>query len=205
MSRRTTTARAAMPPATPREALRTRLMHAVDGLVTRASDAHVLDAIAAQTGSGALARLVSQLAEVSPASATNDPLAAGVARTALWRQQYASATPLLDAGEAMAQLGVTSSEALRKRDRAGTIIALPLGTGKYAYPAWQIVDGRVIAGLAAVRRALGNPTPWVFAGQLDGVRDAGDANAPTLRELLLAGSTVQAVSAAAAITESGGA
>jgi hypothetical protein len=188
-----------------RDALRARLLSAVDGLLEHASADEVSDAIAAPTGSGALARLLSQLAELNPAAAAEDPLAAAQARTALWRQSYADRTPMLDAGEAMSLLGLTSTEALRKRDRAGTIIALPLGTNRFAYPAWQFVDGRVVAGLSVVRNALGASPPWTFAGQLDGLRDPNTDDAQTLRELLLRGDIARAVAVATAAGESGGA
>jgi hypothetical protein len=188
-----------------RDALRARLLAAVDGLLEHASADALSDAIAAPTGSGALARLLAQLAELNPAAAAEDPLAAAQARSALWRQAFADRTPMLDAGEALALLGLTSTEALRKRDRAGTIIALPMGTNRFAYPAWQFVDGRVIAGLSAVRAALGSPPPWTFAGQLDGLRDAGQADTPTLRELLRRGDVPRAVAVATASGESGGA
>ena len=188
-----------------RDALRTRLVSAVDGLLEHASAELVSQAIAAPTGSGALARMLAQIAELNPAAASEDPLAAAQARTALWRQAYADRTPMLEAGETMILLGLTSTEALRKRDRAGTIVALPLGTNRFAYPAWQFVDGRVVAGLAAVRAALGAPPPWTFAGQLDGLRDSGEPDAPTLRDLLLRGDVARAVSVATAAGESGGA
>ena len=189
----------------PRLALGNRLHAAVESLLEQASDDLVLDAISAPTGSGSLARLVANLTEVSPATAAVDPLASAQARAAIWRTHYAAATPLLDAGEVTTILGLTSSEALRKRDRAGTILALPLATGKYAYPAWQFVDGRVVDGLALVRRALGNSPPWVFAGQLDALRDADSDDSPTLRELLIAGRVPQAVRAASTAMQDGGA
>lgn len=188
-----------------REALRQRLISAVDGLLDGASRAAVSDAIAAPTGYGALARLLSVLPDVHASAAVDDPLVAAQARTALWRQAYAARTPLLDAGDVMLLLGMTSTEALRKRDRAGTIIALPLGTGRFTYPSWQFVDGSVIPGLAAVRKALGDPASWAYAGQLDTLRDPSHESAPTLRELLLSGNVAQAVVTATASTQSGGA
>lgn len=189
----------------PRTALGNRLHAAVESLLDLASDDLVLEAIAAPSGSGSLARLVANLAELSPAAGIVDPLAAAQARTALWRAHYAQTTALLDAGDVLTILGVTSTEALRKRDRALTILALPLATGKFAYPAWQFVDGRVVEGLALVRRALGAPAPWVYAGQLDALRDPNSADAPTLRALLIDGRVPQAVRAAEALMEDGGA
>ncbi len=189
----------------PRLALGSRLHAAVESLLEQASDDLVMDAISAPTGSGSLARLVANLTEVSPATAVVDPLAAAQARAAIWRTGYTATTPLLDAGEVTTILGLASSEALRKRDRAGTILALPLATGKFAYPTWQFIDGRVVDGLALVRRSLGNPSPWVFAGQLDALRDTDASDSPTLRELLIAARVPQAVRAATIAMQDGGA
>ena len=102
-------------------------------------------------------------------------------------------------------LGLTSTEALRKRDAAGTILALPLGTGRFVYPTWQVIEGVVLTGLAAVRRALGNPPAWTFAGQLEGLRDPTGKDNPTLRELLVEGRAAEAVLVAEALAKTGGA
>ncbi len=198
-----TIATSPVPPTTARDALTARLSAVVAALVEHASERQVLEAIASPSGSGAIAQLVSALPE-DPA-VTADPLAAAYARAAEWRHAYAAITPLLSAGEVLAVLGLSSTEALRKRDRAGTIVALPLATGKYVYPAWQFVDGRVVAGVAAVRAALETPNGWAFAGQLDSIRSSEETPARTLRELLLAGEINVAVRAGRAATESGGA
>ena len=189
---------------TPRQALSVRLSAVIAALVEYASERQVLDAIATPSGSGAIAQLVSALPD-DPA-VTADPLAAAYARAAEWRHAYAATTPLLSASEALHVLNLTSTEALRKRDRAGTVVALPLATGKYMYPAWQFADGRVVPGIAAVRAALETPNGWAFAGQLDSIRSSEDPSpGRTLRELLLAGEMEAAVSAARSATESGGA
>jgi hypothetical protein len=188
---------------TARRALAERLRAVVSALVEHATERQILDAIAAPSGGGAIAQLVSALPE-EPA-VTADPLAAAYARAADWRDAYAATTPLFTAGEALQVLNLKSTEALRKRDRAGTIVALPLATGKFMYPAWQFVDGRVVAGIAAVRSALETPNGWAFAGQLDSIRSSEESPGRTLRELLIAGESAAAVHAARAATESGGA
>ncbi len=198
-----TVAQAAATLTTAREALSERLSAVIVALVRHASERQVLDAIASPSGTGAIAQLVSALPE-DPAVVA-DSLAAAYARAAEWRNAYAAATPLLTAGDVLKLLGITSTEALRKRDRAGTIVALPLATGKFLYPAWQFVDGRVVQGLAAVRAALDTPNGWTLAGQLDSVRSPDASPGRTLRELLLASDVETAVRAARAASESGGA
>ena len=190
---------------TPTAALGRRLHDAIDALLQLAPEALVAKAIAAPTGSGALALILADLPAISPGTAAIDPMAASRARTAQWRAGYLERTPTVDAGAMATTLGLTSTEALRKRDHAGTILALPTGTGRFVYPTWQVVDGVVVTGLAAVRRALGSPPPWTFAGQLDGLRDPAGPDNPTLRDLLIEGQVVQAVRAAEALSITGGA
>lgn len=193
------------PRANPSAALGDRLHDAIDALLKLAPPAPVAKAIAAPTGSGALAVLLADLPTISPGAAAIDPLAASRARTALWRASYLERTPTVDAGEMAALLGLTSTEALRKRDHAGTILALPMGTGRYVFPTWQVIDGIVVSGLAATRRALGNPPAWTFAGPLDGLRDPNGPTNATLRELLIDGKAVHAVRTAEALSIAGGA
>ncbi len=188
-----------------RDALGSRLHATVDALLTAASETTLLEAVAAESGTGALARMLAALpGGNAPASAT-DALAPAAARAAMWREAYLARTEILDAGDAALVLGGLSTEALRKRDRAGTILALPLGSGRMAYPAWQFSDGRVVAGLAQVRTALGTESPWAFAGQLDSLSDPHAESPRTLRELLVAGEIITAVRAAEALAADGGA
>jgi hypothetical protein len=81
-----------------------------------------------------------------------------------------------------------------------------VATGKFLYPAWQFVAGRVVPGISAVREALGATNAWVFAGQLETIRSSDDGATRTLRELLVAGDVAGAVNAAkAAVSAHGGA
>jgi len=188
-----------------RDALGNRLHATVDALLTAASETTILAAVAAISGTGALARMLAALPGGDVPAPAADALAPAAARAALWREAYLSATDVLDAGDAARLLGGLTTEALRKRDRATTILALPLGTGRMAYPAWQFVDGRVVSGLAQVRTALGTVNPWVFAGQLDTLRDPNADSPRTLRDLLLAGEVIAAVRASEAHAADGGA
>ncbi len=181
-----------------RDALGGRLHATVDALLTAASEATILEAVASVSGTGALARILAALPGGNAPMPASDALAPAAARAALWRESYLAATDVLDAGDAARLLGGLTTEALRKRDRAHTILALPLGTGRMAYPAWQFVDGRVVAGLSQVRAALGTASPWAFAGQLDSLRDPNAESPRTLRELLVAGEVIAAVRAAEA-------
>lgn len=134
-----------------------------------------------------------------------DPLAGAYARAAGARQGYADVTPMCTAETARKSLALASTQALRKLDRAGTILGLPLRNGRHVYPAWQFVEGRVVAGIARVREALGETSGWAYAMQLDSIRNTDEIPARTLREMLLAGDVGAAVSAAAAAAGDGGA
>ena len=130
---------------------------------------------------------------------TADPLAPAVARGALWREAYLACTPVLTSDVVAQRLGGLSTAALRHRVRRRTILSMAVGTGR-VFPAWQFLDGdRVVRGFARVRAVLGTQSDWVFAGQLDDLRDPNR----TLRELLLAGDVAAAVRAAATYADEG--
>jgi len=133
-----------------------------------------------------------------------DPLAPAIVRGALWREAYLACTPVLTSDVVAQRLGGLSTAALRHRVRCGTILSLPLGAGR-VFPAWQFVGDRVVPGLALARCALGTESDWVFAGQLDALRDPNAAAPRTLRKLLLAGDVAAAVRAAAACVSEDGA
>ena len=135
---------------------------------------------------------------------TADPLAPAVARGALWREAYLACTPMLTSDVVAQRLGGLSAAALRHRVCRRTILSLPLGARR-VFPVWQFLDGdRVVPGLALVRAALGTQSDWVFAGQLDDLRDPNAAAPRILRELLLAGDVTAAVRAAATYADEGG-
>ncbi|MBA2277614.1 MAG: hypothetical protein H0W06_07595 [Chloroflexia bacterium] len=57
-----------------------------------------------------------------------------------------------------------SRQAIDKRRRNKTLIALPLGRRGFAYPLWQIQDGAVLPGLDGVLGELAEFDPWTQAG-----------------------------------------
>ncbi len=65
--------------------------------------------------------------------------------------------------EAVARhLGITR-QAVDKRRRAGTLLALPIGRRGHAYPAWQLGPQGTLPGLERVLRALDGHDPWMRA------------------------------------------
>ncbi|MCJ2132972.1 hypothetical protein MKK69_02630 [Methylobacterium sp. J-026] len=72
------------------------------------------------------------------------------------------AGPLAGAGELAARLGIARST-LQDWRRSGAVVGLLTGTRKHLFPLAQFVDGRPVAGLAAVLAIIGEPrTAWLW-------------------------------------------
>lgn len=61
----------------------------------------------------------------------------------------------------LAQLLGISRQAVDKRRRNNTLLAVQAGGRGYRYPVWQVVDGRALAGLEDVLEALADHDPWM--------------------------------------------
>ena len=88
------------------------------------------------------------------------------ARAVLRGLQYAR-EDLRDAGgaydldQARAVLNGVSRQAIGKRVKEGSLLALPGPNGRRSYPTFQFTgEGTVIDGLKAVQEALPNRNPW---------------------------------------------
>lgn len=57
-----------------------------------------------------------------------------------------------------------SRQAIDKRRRSNKLLALPLGRRGYAYPVWQVQEGKVLPRLEAVLAELAEIDPWTQAG-----------------------------------------
>lgn len=101
------------------------------------------------------------------AEAKGDPLAQAVAASAQRRRELlAEAGGGLSTAAAAAALG-TSRQAVDKRRRAGTLLAVPLPAGDWAFPAAQFgPDGRVLEGLSEALRALNIDDPWMRLAEM---------------------------------------
>lgn len=63
----------------------------------------------------------------------------------------------------VAELLDISRQAVNKRRQAGRLLALPLGSRGFAYPAWQFAGGDVLPGFVAVLEKLADHDPWMQA------------------------------------------
>lgn len=119
------------------------------------------------------------------AEAKSDPLAAAVAASARRRREL-----LAEAGGGFSTAMVaralgTSRQAVDKRRRTGTLLAVPMPAGDWAFPAAQFgPDQRPLEGLADALRAFNIDDPWMrLAELLAPDADLGDRSAlQVLRE-----------------------
>ncbi|HEY0153790.1 MAG TPA: hypothetical protein VGB92_17400 [Longimicrobium sp.] len=111
----------------------------------------------------AVAGLLADIAAESLiADVKGDPLAQAVAASARRRREL-----LAEAGgglstQAVATMLGTSRQAIDKRRRTGTLLAVPMPTGDWAFPAAQFgTDGRPLDALPEALRACNVDDPWM--------------------------------------------
>ncbi len=112
--------------------------------------------------------------EVATAWQANDPLAAARQRAAeLKRHVLEAEGGALTVADVAKRLGI-SKQAVDKRRRARTLLALATARG-FLYPAWQFADEGVLPGFPQVLAAL-DAAPWTQASWfLTGDSRLGDA------------------------------
>src|SRR5690606_23675865 len=101
------------------------------------------------------------------ADAEDDPLAQARASAAQRRREL-----LMEAGGALSttalaqSLGV-SRQAIDKRRRTGTLLAVPMPSGEWAFPRAQFgPDGQPLPGMGVVLRAFHLQDPWMKIAEL---------------------------------------
>lgn len=165
--------RRAEPAETVQDAFLARANTAIARLVARMPKEALVEALTAPTDVGAIARLLGRADLAGPAVADIDPLVPAIARGVEHRRALrAAAGGLLSAAEAGALLAI-SRQAVDKRRRAGSLLAVREGAD-WKYPACQFdtATGSVIAGVAEVVAGLEGQGPWVT---LDFLLAADDA------------------------------
>lgn len=171
--------------------------------VSRAAPLGVLKtALESATDIGGVAALLSDLAPLGMDLSAVDPLSEAMARGVAAKQRL-----LKEAGGALTSarvaqgLGLTR-QAVDKRRSRRALLAVPVGSGDYLYPACQFTEDGVIPGFAEVLQAFAVENPWT---QLSALL----APAPALRgrsilTALKRGERPAAVAVAAAFGEQGG-
>ncbi|MBY5362298.1 helix-turn-helix domain-containing protein [Rhizobium leguminosarum] len=118
------------------------------------------DALSAPTDAGSLAQLLSRSDMVGAAINDLDPLVPALARNVEHRQNLVErAGGTVSAEDAGRMLGI-SRQAVDKRRRAGTLLAVREGSD-WRYPLCQFDQGEMIAGISDVVRGFAAAGPWI--------------------------------------------
>jgi hypothetical protein len=137
-----------------------RALSALERIARSVPTKALTEALATPTDVGALAHLLSRSEVVGSAVTDLDPLAPSLVRNVEHRQTLLTlAGGAVSAEEAGQVLGITR-QAVDKRRRAGTMLAVREGSD-WRYPACQFHNGEVMAGIADVVRGFGSASPWV--------------------------------------------
>lgn len=146
----------------------------------------------------AVAGLLADVAAESLISDDDDPLAQAMANSARRRREL-----LVEAGRGRSTAAVanalgTTRQAVDKRRRTGTLLAVPMPTGEWVFPMAQFQpDGRPLEGLADALRAFSIQDPWMRLAEMlapdedlggrsvfQALREDGREALPTIRRAL---------------------
>jgi hypothetical protein len=118
------------------------------------------DALSAPTDAGSLAQLLSRSDMVGAAINDLDPLVPALARNVEHRQNLVErAGGTMSAEDTGRMLGI-SRQAVDKRRRAGTLLAVREGSD-WRYPLCQLDQGEVVAGISDIVRGFAAAGPWI--------------------------------------------
>jgi hypothetical protein len=137
-----------------------RTAHAIERLAAQVDEATLVEAMAAPTDVGTLAHVLVDFGAIGSAVAEIDPDAVDLAREIEHREDVVRRAGGMLSAEAAGKLLNISRQAVDKRRRNGTLLAIRQG-GDWLYPRAQFHDHEAIPGLADVVRGLGASGPWV--------------------------------------------
>jgi hypothetical protein len=132
-------------------------------------------ALGASSNVGGLATLLTTMIGDALRVESIDPLAKAIARGAAAKEALlADAGGAFGVGEVAKLLGITR-QAVEKRRRSNSLLAVPSGTGDYLYPTIQFTADGVVPGLREVLRAFPSEVgPWTRLDVLLGRPDRLD-------------------------------
>ena len=136
-----------------------RAMGALERIAGSVSAKTLTDALAAPTDVGSLARLLSRADVVGSAVTDLDPLAPALARNVEHRRTLLERAGGTVSAEAAGRALGISRQAVDKRRRAGTLLAVREGSD-WRYPACQFHEGEVVPGIADIARGFTATGPW---------------------------------------------
>jgi hypothetical protein len=137
-----------------------RTTHAIERLATQADEATLVEAMAAPTDFGTLARVLTDVGAIGSAVAQIDPDAIDLAHEIEHRETLVRrAGGMLSAEEAGQLLHITR-QAIDKRRRSGNLLAIRQG-GNWLYPRAQFHEHETIPALSDVIKGFDESGPWV--------------------------------------------
>ncbi|MFG1404248.1 DNA-binding protein [Xanthobacter sediminis] len=137
-----------------------RAMSALERIAATAPAKALTEALAAPTGAGALAQLLSHSELIGAAVADLDPLVPALARNVEHRRELLKRAGGVMSAEEAGKIAGVSRQAIDKRRRGNAILAIREGSD-WKYPACQFQDGEVLLGIADVVRGLETQGAWV--------------------------------------------
>lgn len=146
---------------TSRDLLKDKAIAAIVRLVEAASESTSLEALSAPDEVSTLINFLAspEIAGIL-ASETRDPLAAATARGVAQRKALLEAEGGTASGQELAEILGISRQAVDKRRRSGTLLAVPNGSNDWRYPRWQILGNQALPGFEQVMKAFGSRGAW---------------------------------------------
>lgn len=143
-----------------RRALYRRALMQIRASLESASAEQLMDAVEAATPAGTIARLVSGAPQPADGTAA-DEWAEELLRGADAKQRMLTeAGGALSTGDVARLLGITP-QAVQQRRARGRLLAVPLSSGEWGFPACQFTPAGVPAALPRVLDAFGGTDAWV--------------------------------------------
>lgn len=136
-----------------------RAMSTLERIAAAAPAKALNEALAAPTGAGALAQLLSHTELIGWAVADLDPLVPALARNVEHRHQLLRRAGGVLSAEEAGKIASVSRQAIDKRRRSNAILAIREGSD-WRYPACQFQDGEVLPGIADVVRGFETQGAW---------------------------------------------
>jgi hypothetical protein len=161
-----------------------RTTHAIERLATQADEATLIEAMAAPSDFGTLARVLTDFGTIRTALAEIDPDAVDLAREIEHRESLVRRAGGVLSSEQAGQLLHITRQAIDKRRRGRTLLAIRQG-GDWLYPRAQFHDHEAIPGLPVVIKGLDVSGPWIMLEFLTTEDSVLDGLTP--REALLKG------------------
>ena len=167
-----------------RNAFIKRSAHVIERLAERADEATLVEAMAAPTDFGTLARVLTDVGVIDAAVAELDPDALDLANEIDLREKLVQRNGGMLSAEEAGQLLHIGRQAVDKRRRNKTLLAIRQA-GDWFYPRAQFHEHEVIPGIPEIIKGFETSGPWVtleFVVTADAVLDG-----LTPREALLKG------------------